>query len=72
MQRESEKNMTIKSFEKKGFVINKPFDVNGLTFEVVPTMHGFHYFLRCLTDGKTLCTRANLDTCYNKIVEYAK
>ncbi len=31
MQGESEKDMTIKSFEKKGFIINKPFEVYKFT-----------------------------------------
>lgn len=67
MQGESEKDMTIKSFEKKGFIINKPFEVNGKKFEVSPTMHGFHYRLYC--NGECIFTRANLDTCYSKIIE---
>lgn len=63
--------MTIKSFEKKGFIINKPFEVDGKKFEVPPpTMHGFRY--RLYYNGECIFTRANLDTCYNKIMELAE
>lgn len=59
--------MTIKSFEKNGFIVNKSFEVNRNEFEVFPTMYGFHYRLYC--NGECIFTRANLDTCYNKIME---
>ena len=42
-------------------------EVNGKKFEVSPTMHGFHYRLYC--NGECIFTRANLDTCYSKIIE---
>lgn len=65
--------MTIKKFEKLGFSVNKKFEVNGMIFEVTPVHNGItKFYLRCYSDGKTLLTRANLDTCYNKIIEHAE
>ncbi|MCM1439908.1 MAG: hypothetical protein NC131_12005 [Roseburia sp.] len=64
--------MTIKKFEKMGFPVNKEFELCGKYFIVQPTMDGFHYSIYCLSDKKMLCSRANLDTCYNKIREYTE
>lgn len=64
--------MTERLFEKKGFTVNKEFDVKDKTFKVTRCFNSSKFMLECLTDRKTLLTRANLDTCYNKILEYVR
>lgn len=64
--------MTEKIFEKRGFTVNKEFEVNNKIFYVSRCFNSSKYMLECRTDKKTLLTRANLDTCYNKIMEYIK
>lgn len=64
--------MTEKLFKKKGFKVNTEFEVKGKVFIVTRCFNSSKFMLECRTDRKTLLTRANLDTCYNKILEYIR
>lgn len=64
--------MTERLFEKRGFKVNTEFEFKGKIFIVTRCFNSSKFMLECLTDRKTLLTRANLDTCYNKILDYVR
>lgn len=70
-------NSQIKKLEKLGLKVNCVNNVNGFNVFIETCMNSSKFYASVSKPGvsgsnKVLCTRANFDTAYNKIVEFLK
>jgi hypothetical protein len=57
---------------KKSIQINRPTTINGKEYEIQTTMNPRYYSAFCNTTHESICTRATLQTAYQKVMTHSK